>query len=250
MAMQQKRAVVVTGGAAGIGAAVARRFADGGCNVYVLDVNAPAEEISGVYYILTDLANADDVARALEVVEASSEHVDVLVNNAGVSFVGTVEDGTEEDWQRVWNINVMGYVRTTRAVLPLLRKSSVPTIVNVTSCTAQSGFKKRALYSATKGALESMTRAIAADLVEEGVTVNAVSPGTVNTPFMADLAARSAEPEAVTRAFHERQPTGRMVEPDEVALAVEFLAHPHNRSATGTVLTIDGGMDGLHITDA
>lgn len=243
------RIVAITGAAAGIGLACAEAFANGGAVVHVLDRVLPPVR-PGIRSHEVDLRNAAEVHAAFDAIEAEHGRLDVLVDNAGVSFVGTVEEADDDAWHRLFDVNVLGYVRAIRAALPLLRHSSAAAIVNMSSCTAASGFRSRAAYSATKGAIESLTRAMAADLVQEGITVNSVSPGTVDTPFMAELAARAADADAQRLAFDARQPTGRMVDPDEVALAVLYLAHPRNRSSIGTTLTVDGGIAALHLTDA
>ncbi|WP_150461546.1 SDR family NAD(P)-dependent oxidoreductase [Nesterenkonia ebinurensis] len=244
------RRVLITGGAKGIGHACAQTFADLAAEVHVLDIAAPEEAVEDVHYHDGDLRSQSSVEAVLQQVQEISGGLDLLVNNAGVSFVGGVETGTDEEWHWLWDINVLGFVRATRAALPLLRQASAPAIVNMSSCTATSGLRQRVLYSATKGAVESMTRAMAADLVAEGITVNAVNPGTVDTPFMSELAARAEDPALCRRQFEERQPTGRMVAPREVAQAVAFLAHPTMRSTVGSTIIVDGGMAGLHITEA
>ncbi len=244
------RRVLITGGAKGIGHACAQTFAELAAEVHVLDVAAPEEVVEGVQYHEGDLRSQSSVDSVLRRVQHISGGLDVLVNNAGVSFVGGVETGTEDEWNKLWDINVLGFVRATRAALPLLRQANAPAIVNMSSCTATSGLRQRVLYSATKGAVESMTRAMAADLVTEGITVNAVNPGTVDTPFMAELAARAEDPTLRRRQFEERQPTGRMVAPREVAQAAAFLAHPTMRSVVGSTIVVDGGIAGLHITEA
>lgn len=243
---ENTRTVLITGGAAGIGHACAQRFVATGHTVIVLDRDAPATPVPGAVYHQVDVTDA----AGIDAVAAEHGRVDVLVNCAGVSFVGGIEDGTEAEWHRLWDVNVMGYVRVTRAFLPQLRASAAATVVNVSSCTATSGFRKRAAYSATKGAIDALTRAVAADLVAEGIVVNAVAPGTVSTPFMVDLAQRADDPDATWRAFADRQPTGRMVSPEEVAAAVAYQADPINRSSSGTVVVVDGGIANLHITQA
>lgn len=241
--------VVVTGGAAGIGRAVALHFASLGSRVAVLDRD-PGEPVQGVDFFQADVRDQQQVHRVMQEIDELLGGIDVLVNNAAVSFVGTIEDGSEEDWHRVFDINVLGYVRTTRAALPFLRKSAHPAIVNLSSCTATSGFTQRALYSATKGGIQSMTFAMAADLIREGIRVNCVSPGTVDTPFMDKLAAAAPDPVAKRKEFESRQPTGHMVGAEEVAAAVAYLASPAMRSVVGTALTIDGGLATLKIPKA
>lgn len=233
--------VVVTGGSAGIGLAVAQHFAALGARVAVL-ARTPPVGLEGVEGYRADVTDQEQVNTAMRQIAEKFGGIDVLVNNAGASFVGTVEDGSMEDWHRLFDLNVLGYVRTTRAALPYLRKSAQPAIVNVSSCSATNGITERALYSATKGGVQSLTLAMAADLISEGIRVNSVIPATVNTPFMDKIVAADADPAAKRREFEARQPTGRMIEADEVAAAVAFLASPASRSTVGTTLVIDGGM--------
>jgi len=221
-----------------------------GATVAGLDINASDIEHPNHLALVADLRDSIQVDDAVRTVAKAFSGLDTLVNNAGVSFIGTVEDGTEAEWHRLWDINVMGYVRSTRATLPLLRSSNSAAIVNVSSLTATSGIRMRAAYTATKGAVDAMTRAMAADLVSEGITVNAVNPGTVDTPFMAELASRADDPAQRRADFDSRQPIGRMITPDEVAHAVAYFAHPLSRSTTGSTLMVDGGIFNLHMTRA
>jgi 2-keto-3-deoxy-L-fuconate dehydrogenase len=244
------RRILVTGGASGVGEACVEYFLGLGAVVASLDVKQSTCTHPNQLHVLADLRDSNAVTSAVAEVAERFGGLDTLVNNAGVSFVGTIEDGTEEEWNRLWDINVMGYVRATRAALPLLRRSDSAAIVNVSSLTATSGLRQRAAYTATKGAVESITRAVAADLVGEGITVNAVNPGTVDTPFMAELAARADDPIQRRADFDSRQPIGRMVTPIEVAHAVAYFAHPLSRSTTGSTLMVDGGIFNLHMTRA
>jgi NAD(P)-dependent dehydrogenase (short-subunit alcohol dehydrogenase family) len=170
-----------------------------------------------------------------------------VVNSAGVGARGGIEDNGDEDWADVWDINVMGVVRVSRYALPALRRSAHGAVVNVGSIAATAGLPQRVVYSATKGAVVAMTRAMAADLVGEGIRVNAVNPGTVDTPFVDRLLSAAPDPDAERRAMRDRQPHGRFVTAQEVAAAVLFLAGPSAGSVTGTVLAVDGGMAGLRL---
>ncbi|AYC36488.1 MULTISPECIES: SDR family NAD(P)-dependent oxidoreductase [Streptomyces] len=237
---------VVTGGASGIGRAVAERLAERGANVAVLDLDP-----SGVHGPLTGIrADVSDDVGVRAAVAAAAERLgglDILVNNAGIGAVGTVEDHTDEQWHHVLDVNVVGMVRVTRAALPHLRRSAHASVVNVCSIAATAGLPQRALYSATKGAVLSLTLAMAADHVREGIRVNCVNPGTVDTPWVSRLLDGADDPEAERAALNARQPLGRLVTADEVAAAVLYLAGPSAGSVTGTALAVDGGMQGLRL---
>jgi NAD(P)-dependent dehydrogenase (short-subunit alcohol dehydrogenase family) len=173
--------------------------------------------------------------------------LDIVVNNAGVAAVGTVEDNDDVEWHRVLDVNVVGIARVTRAALPYLRKSSAAAIVNTCSVAATAGLPNRALYSATKGAVYSLTLAMAADHVADGIRVNCVCPGTADTPWVQRLLDAAADPEAERAALEARQPMGRLVSAAEVAQAIAYLASPEAASTTGVALHVDGGMQNLRL---
>ncbi|MFC9854132.1 SDR family NAD(P)-dependent oxidoreductase [Streptomyces prasinus] len=237
---------VVTGGASGIGLATARLLAEQGADVAVLD-----RDLSGLPAPLrgftADVTDDRAVRAAVEGAAEAFGGIDILVNNAGIGAAGTVEDNTDEEWHRVLDVNVLGVVRTTRAALPYLRRSSAASVVNVCSIAATAGLPRRALYSAGKGAVLSLTLAMAADHVREGVRVNCVNPGTVDTPWVGRLLDAADDPVAERAALEGRQPTGRLVSAREVAAAVVYLASPAAGSTTGTALAVDGGMAGLRL---
>jgi 2-keto-3-deoxy-L-fuconate dehydrogenase len=238
--------VVVTGGSAGIGKAVVEAFLAQGARVAVLDRDTHSVP-DGATAFEADVS--DDVAVNSAIRRFGDAHgrIDVLVDNAGVSFPATVEDGPLKDWQRIFDINVLGYVRAIRASLPYLRRSKHASIVNMSSCTASTGLRRRVMYSAAKGAIEAMSRAMAADLVHEGIRVNCVSPGTVDTPLIQKLIDAAPDPDEQRRVYGDRQPTGFMLSADEVARAVLYLADPRAVSTVGTVLTVDGGLASLRL---
>jgi NAD(P)-dependent dehydrogenase (short-subunit alcohol dehydrogenase family) len=173
--------------------------------------------------------------------------VDVLVNNAGIGAQGSVEDNSDDEWLRVLDVNVLGIVRMSRAALPHLRSSPAAAIVNTGSIAATAGLPQRAAYTASKGAVLALTRAMAADHLPEGIRVNCVNPGTADTPWVERLLAAADDPDAERAALEARQPHGRLVSPKEVATAVAFLASPRSGSTTGTELAVDGGMHGLRL---
>jgi len=236
---------VVTGGASGIGAAVAEELEARGARVAVLDL-----EPDGAAHALALRADVSDdasVRAAVDRVVADLGRLDVLVNNAGIGAQGTVADNDDAEWLRVLDVNLLGMVRTSRAALPALRRSPAAAIVNMGSIAATAGLPQRALYSATKGAVLALTRAMAADHLEEGIRVNCVHPGTADTPWIGRLLARADDPEAERAALEARQPHGRLVSPAEVAGAVAYLASPRSGSTTGTAIAVDGGMQDLRL---
>jgi NAD(P)-dependent dehydrogenase (short-subunit alcohol dehydrogenase family) len=236
----------VTGGASGIGAAVARRLLADGARVAVLDLDLSTAP-EGTLAVKADVTDDASVRAAVARVLEEWDRLDVLVNNAGIGAQGTVEDNSDEEWHRVFDVNVVGMVRTARAALPALRRSPSAAIVNTASIAATAGLPQRALYSATKGAVLALTRAMAADHLAEGIRVNCVHPGTADTPWIGRLLAKADDPDAERAALEARQPHGRLVSADEVADAVAYLASPRSRSTTGTGLFVDGGMQELRL---
>ena len=229
---------IVTGGASGIGAAVVSSLRSRGADVVVLD----RDPSDGLVVDVTDAAGVEAAVR-----EAAERlgGLDIVINNAGVGAAGTVADNGDEEWHRVFDINVVGMVRVSRAALPFLRESPSAAIVNTCSVAATAGLPQRALYSATKGAVYSLTLAMAADHVGEGIRVNAVAPGTADTPWIGRLLDAAQDPEAERAALEARQPMGRLVSAVEVAEAIVHLAT--STATTGTILHVDGGMQGLRL---
>ncbi|GAA5123703.1 SDR family NAD(P)-dependent oxidoreductase [Pseudonocardia adelaidensis] len=236
----------VTGGASGIGAAIARRLMADGARVAVLDrdvSNAP----EGTLAVQADVTDDASVRAAVDRVLQEWDRLDVLVNNAGIGSQGTVADNPDDEWHRVLDVNLLGMVRATRAALPALRRSPSAAIVNTGSIAATAGLPQRAVYSASKGAVHALTRAMAADHLAEGIRVCAVAPGTADTPWVGRLLERADDPAAERAALEARQPHGRLVSADEVAGAVAYLAGPRSTSTTGIVLAVDGGMQELRL---
>ena len=234
---------LVTGGGSGIGLATARLLASRGAEVAVLDLK-PGDQFTSV---TADVADDASVRLAVDAAAGRLGGLDILVNNAGIGSIGTVADNPDEEWHRVFDVNVVGIVRVTRAALPYLRASEHAAIVNTCSIAATAGLPQRALYSATKGAVLSLTLAMAADHVHEGIRVNCVNPGTADTPWVGRLLDQADDPAAERAALNARQPMGRLVSADEVAAGIAYLASPLASSVTGTALAVDGGMSGLRI---
>lgn len=237
---------IVTGGAAGIGASVVARLLEGGANVAVFDVRIDGAN-EAAFAVETDVADDASVRAAVDAVVERFGGIDIVVNNAGIGAQGSIEQATDDEWARVLNINVVGIARVSRAALPHLRKSSAAAIVNTCSVAATAGLPLRAVYSASKGAVLALTRAMAADHLREGIRVNCVNPGTADTPWVGRLLDSAVDPAAERAALAARQPHGRLVEPSEIAEAIAYLASPRNRSTTGTSLAVDGGMQELRL---
>jgi NAD(P)-dependent dehydrogenase (short-subunit alcohol dehydrogenase family) len=237
---------VVSGGASGIGAAVVEELGARGARVAAFDlaVDGLPEGVLGVRVDVTDDASVR--AGVQQVVDAWGR-LDVVVNNAGVGAAGDVTGNDDAEWHRVLDVNLLGVVRLSRAALPHLRRSPAAAIVNTCSIAATAGLPQRALYSASKGAVLALTRAMAADHLPEGIRVNCVNPGTADTPWIDRLLDRADDPAAERAALEARQPHGRLVSAREVAVAVAYLASPWSGSTTGVGLAVDGGMEGLRL---
>jgi NAD(P)-dependent dehydrogenase (short-subunit alcohol dehydrogenase family) len=240
---------LVTGGGSGIGLATGRLLAERGATVAALDLD-PSAIAAPIAPLTADVSDDSSVSAAVDEVVQRFGRLDILINNAGIGAQGTVEDNPDDEWRRVFEVNVFGIVRATRAALPHLRDSPHAAVVNTCSVAATAGLPQRALYSATKGAVLALTLAMAADHVREGIRVNCVNPGTADTPWVRRLLDRADDPERERAALEARQPLGRLVSADEVAYAIVCLASPHASATTGTALGVDGGMSGLRLRPA
>ncbi len=244
------KTALVTGAGSGIGAAIALRFAQAGAFVFVTDVDEPGGRATlaalteaggaGAFFPL-DVTQPAACAAAAERVEAAGRTLDVLVNNAGVGHVGTVLDTTADDLDRLYAVNVRGVFSLSRAFLPgmIARRSGV--VLNLASVGGVVGIRERAAYCATKAAVVGLTKCMALDHALDGVRVNCICPGRVETPFVAARLAEYADPEAARREMTATQPIGRMAVPDEIAAAALYLASDEAAFVTGTPFLIDGG---------
>src|SRR6476661_1149181 len=224
---------LVTGGGSGIGAAVAHRLADDGFNVTIADLepDTVATEL-GATALRLDVRDETQVAQAMD-------GVDVLVNAAGIGSTANAPDTTVEVWENVFAVNARGTFLCCKHAIPGMKARGGGAIVNVASVAGLVGLKNRAAYCASKGAVISLTRALAVDHVADGIRVNAVAPGTVGSPWVQRLVSDAGESLDDLRA---RQPMGRLGEPTEIAEAVLYLASDAAAFVTGSILTIDGGL--------
>jgi NAD(P)-dependent dehydrogenase (short-subunit alcohol dehydrogenase family) len=245
------RVCVVTGGGSGIGRAVAELFAREGARLVVADIDEAAARSAadearalgaGAQALRVDVAEASDVARMVETAVQAFGRLDVLVNNAGYGLPGTVLDTNEEEWDRLMAVNVKGVFLACRRAIPVMRDQGGGVIVNMASTASSVGLRNRAAYVASKGAVAALTRALALDHVGDNIRVNCVAPGTVETPYFDPIYAASNDPAALREAMAARQAMNRFGRPEEIAPAVLYLACDESSFATGTMLTVDGGM--------
>jgi NAD(P)-dependent dehydrogenase (short-subunit alcohol dehydrogenase family) len=237
---------IVTGAGSGIGLEVARKLNDQGAKVFGFDLRA--DDLQDVAtFIECDISNPESVKKAFAEFANQSKTLDILINNAGIGAIGTVEQATEDDWHRVFNVNVFGTGRMSAAAMPYLKASAHAAIVNTCSLVATAGVPNRAVYGASKGAIYALTLAMAVDGLVDGIRVNCVNPGTADTPWIKNLLSKAADPDKEYVALKARQPIGRLVSPVEVASAIVYLANPTQASTTGTALAVDGGVQGVRV---
>ncbi|BBL80671.1 short-chain dehydrogenase [Rubrobacter xylanophilus] len=239
---------IVTGAGSGIGRAIAHRFAAEGAHVALADVDEGAArkvaaEIGGGCLVhRTDVTVAEEVAALVRRAVEEWGGLDVMVNNAGVGVAATTPETSEEDFERVMDVCVRGTFLGMKYAIPAMRDSGGGAVINMSSIAALVGLKERAVYSAAKGAVLALTRAAAIDHVQEGVRVNAIAPGTVETPWISRITAGLPDPEEARRQMRARQPHGRFVRPEEVAAMAAYLASEEAASVVGACMVVDGGV--------
>jgi NAD(P)-dependent dehydrogenase (short-subunit alcohol dehydrogenase family) len=245
--LEGKRAIV-TGGGAGIGQAIARRFVAEGARVIVADIDARAAE--GVVAELGEatISHRVDVTRGDEMealvrraVEAWSG-LDIMVNNAGIGIAATTPNTSEEEWDRVIDVCLKGTFFGMKYAIPAIRESGGGSVTNISSVAGIVGVRDRAAYSAAKGGILALTRAAAMDHIEEGVRVNCIAPGTVDTPWVQRITAGYENPEEARALMRARQPHGRLVSAEEIAAMAAYLSSDEAGSVVGAAMVVDGGM--------
>lgn len=239
---------IVTGAGSGIGRAIAMRLAGEGARVALADVDEEAakgvaEEIDGDTLVhKTDVTNAEDVEALVGQVVSRWGGLEVMVNNAGVGIASTIVDATEEDYDKTMDVCVRGTFLGMKYAIPAIRDSGGGSVVNMSSIAALVGLNDRAIYCAAKGAILAMTRAAAIDHIEEGVRVNCIAPGTVDTPWISRITSTYDDPQKARATMQARQPHNRFVTPEEIAAMAAYLASDESGSTIGACMTVDGGM--------
>ncbi len=243
--MSQKTALV-TGGSTGIGAAIAKELADDGFKVLITGRNEntlveSAAQHDNIDWIISDVTNHDDVVKTIAHIEKTYNRLDVLVNNAGIATPIPFEQITMEHYDDIFNINVRGLIDVTLTSLPLLKESK-GNIINTASIVADDPFAGFSIYSASKGAVITLTKGLAKEFAEYGIRVNAVSPGPIATPLFGKMNLSEQEQEGMGESIKEMVPLGRFGTSEEVAAAVAFLASDKASYVTGAQYKVDGGI--------
>jgi 2-keto-3-deoxy-L-fuconate dehydrogenase len=253
MEIERKKRIVITGGASGIGLAITKLFAENGHQVFFLDFNSTAgQEVASelkekgmkVDFIQTDVSDFPSVRDAFRKIP---DKIDILVNNAGISHVGNLEQTTEGDFDRLFQVNVKGIFTCAQEALPKLKANGGGSIINMCSVAAIMGLPDRFAYSMTKGAVLSMTVSIARDYVTDLIRCNCISPGRVHTPFVDGFLSKNypGKEKEMFEKLAASQPIGRMGRPEEIAGLVYYLASDEASFITGSNFPIDGGFLGL-----
>ncbi len=240
------KVAIVTGGASGIGRATVEKLVEGGARVASFDLSPFSPGHEQVMSHTVDVTDRLAIGNATQATVENWGGINMLVNAAGIGAGGTILENDDAEWQRVLETNVMGTVRVTQAVVPYLLTFPDSAIVNVASIVATTGFPNRVLYSATKGAIVSLTLAMAADYLKQGLRVNAVSPGTTETPWVSRLLSQADDPDLERQKLVARQLHGRLVSAEEVAEAISYLLSPLAGSTNGVVLPVDSGINSLY----
>jgi len=248
------KVAVITGAGSGIGRAMALLFARQGARVCSADLilehaeataHAIAQEGGQAIAVQVDVSQRSSVQTLAQQVIAKFGRVDVLCNNAGIGHTGSVVDCTEEDWDAVMAVNAKGVYLCCHFFLPHMLAQGEGNIINMASVLGLGGVPKRAVYSASKGAVIALTRQMAIEYAGDNIRVNCISPGTVDTPWVERLLAEKPDPEAARQRLNARHPLGRLGTADEIAHAALYLASPESAFATGMNLVIDGGANAL-----
>lgn len=243
---------IITGSGSGIGRASALRFASEGAHVIVNDIHQEhgketVEEIrkngGSASFFLADVTNPADVQALTQFAIRNYGKIDILFNNAGISNVGRIDEVEPDVWDKVMSVNVKGVYLPCKYIVPYMMEEKSGCIINMSSCAAEIGLLKRALYSATKGAVLSLTKAMQVDYAPYNIRVNAILPGTIYTPFVENyLKSAYDDPTEAIAGIKKRQLSGELGKPEDVANAALFLASDESSFMMGSPLYIDGGV--------
>jgi NAD(P)-dependent dehydrogenase (short-subunit alcohol dehydrogenase family) len=245
--LEGKRAIV-TGAGAGIGRAIAIRFSNEGARVALADIDREAAgKVAGELrkeslVHRTDVTREEDVKALISRVVEEWGGLDVMVNNAGIGVAATAPDTSEEEWDRLMSVNLKGTFFGIKHAVVAMRQSGGGSIINMSSIAALVGIADRAAYCAAKGGILALTRAAAIDHVSEGIRVNCIAPGTVDTPWVERITSGYDDPQEARARMQARQPHGRLVTPEEIAAMAAYLASDEAGSAIGACMVVDGGM--------
>lgn len=245
------KTVIVTGGGSGIGRAIARVFAKQGAEVYILDfdekgaanvVDEIKAENGRSFFTKCDVSNQQQVADIVKEIAGKNKNIDILVNNAGVAHIGNVEGTSEEDFTRLFNVNVKGVYNLLHAVIPYMKEKG-GAILNMASIASSVGIPDRFAYSMTKAAVVGMTLSTAKDYINYKIRCNCISPARVHTPFVDGFIAKNypGKEKEMFEKLSKTQPIGRMAEPEEIAHLVLYLCSDEASFITGCDYPIDGG---------
>ena len=248
----ENKVAVITGGGSGIGKAMSKTFAEMGAVVHILEMNLAAgketiEEIivnKGIAFChQCDVSNQKQVAAIFTQINVESGTVDILINNAGIGFVGNIENTTEEDLDRLYSVNVKGVYNCIKAVIPYFKTKNEGIIINMASIASSVGIADRFAYSMTKGAVLTMTYSIAKDYLAHNIRCNCISPARIHTPFVDNFIAKNypGREKEMFENLSKTQPIGRMGTPQEVANLALYLCANESAFITGTDFPIDGG---------
>ena len=244
----EDKIAIVTGGASGIGLAISKRFIEEGAKVIVADIDEVTaskkskEMGDNAFPFTVNISSSRQVQALMNFSFDSFGKIDILVNNAGIGAAASVPDTDEETWDRVINVNLKGTFLCMKHAIPLMKRNNGGCIINITSIAALVGLPERAAYSAAKGGILSLTRAAAIDHVGDGIRINCIAPGTVDTPWIERITKSYADPDAARKNMLNRQPHGRLVAPEEIAALSAYLASGEAGSTIGAVMVVDGGM--------
>lgn len=248
----KNKTAVVTGGGSGIGKAICQTFAEMGAHIHILDMNEKeglktAHDISQkgqeAHFYKCDVSNGHEVLAILEKVNAVNNSLDILINNAGIGFVGNIEHTAEADMDRLYNVNIKGVYNCIKGVIPFMKANKSGVIINMASIASTVGLSDRFAYSMTKGAVLTMTYSIAKDYLKHSIRCNSISPARVHTTFVDEFIAKNypGREKEMFENLSKTQPIGRMGKPHEIANLALYLCSDEAAFVTGTDFPIDGG---------